>query len=136
MTSLATLYEPHMITPPRPDLLRIWSPVMVSISASLFVLVTAIHIRRTTWSPRRRAFVYVAAGVAIWLVTPAVRIMCDPKNDCHAHELIRMPQGKCYCRAAILGEVPRIAIVPDLAGQLFVPGPGRNATFDDSTYSR
>lgn len=81
------LTRPHVISPPQPSLLRVWSPVLAGAAASFAVVGVALYLtRRPPRAARLRAAVAAAVTAAAWLVAPALWIVSDPKNDYHTHD--------------------------------------------------
>jgi hypothetical protein len=120
----------HMISPPMPSLLRIVSPVIASITVSLLVIVIAIRGWPTIRNSRGRTSLYLAAGLTIFLVSPAVLIMCDPQSDYHSHELTSapdglrsVPDGLCYHASPFWERYRRLLLWQPWPGDFVCPIP-------------
>lgn len=87
----------HMLNPPNPTHLRIWSPVIASVTVSILTCTfIPIMMRQHPMTVQRLMFVAAVVALSIWLTVPAIRILCDAKGDHHVDWCAEVPSRKSF----------------------------------------
>jgi hypothetical protein len=93
--SFGELTDFRVIGPPRPTLLRIWSPAIFSLA--LTGLAIALALRRPDRGRSEGLRPIYATPIllaGIWLVSPVFQMACDAQHDYHVHECKAVLGGK------------------------------------------
>lgn len=79
--------NPHLTSPPQPSLLRIWSPLIASVTLSVLVVVLGfLGVDARLRMMRHQRWFWLGTVVLIWLIVPVIRIVLNPQNDYHIHQ--------------------------------------------------